>query len=204
MDRFEPQSPGLHVKEGHEDQDLSIRGVVLFLASLVIAAAASFFAIMAFQWGLEQWEKRNDAQLTPMENQLQKQRGAPPQSQFGAAIGKYEGEGVKPPADWVERERAEQRMRNTFPTPRLQYDDTHDLNLFRNSENEWLDSAGKDANGKIHIPVSRAMDLLLQRGLPAVKGPFLPPPPQAVPTNPSRESTHQSPLGKGMNGDVSH
>jgi hypothetical protein len=50
----------------------------------------------------------------------------------------------------------------TFPEPRLQPNDIADLNKFRVSEEEELNSYGwVDRNqGKIHIPIERAMDML--------------------------------------------
>jgi hypothetical protein len=63
------------------------------------------------------------------------------------------------------------------------------MNLMRSSEDNWLGSTGKDKNGNIHIPVDRAMDLLLQRGLPSVPEPYVPPTlPTAVPMVPAGPS----------------
>src|SRR5262245_27667013 len=55
------------------------------------------------------------------------------------------------------------------PTPRLQTQPFKDIYLLRRGENEKLDSYGwvdKDA-GITRIPVDRAMDVLIERGLPA-------------------------------------
>jgi hypothetical protein len=48
------------------------------------------------------------------------------------------------------------------------------MGLFAGSEQQWLNSTGKDTNGNIHIPIHQAIDVLAQRGLPQVSGPFLP------------------------------
>ena len=48
------------------------------------------------------------------------------------------------------------------------------MQIFRGSEEQWLRSTGKSSDGNIHIPVSRAMEILAQRGLPQVSGPFQP------------------------------
>jgi hypothetical protein len=48
------------------------------------------------------------------------------------------------------------------------------MNGFLHLEEKWLDSTGKSSDGSIHIPVSHAMDILAQRGLPQVSGPFQP------------------------------
>jgi hypothetical protein len=48
------------------------------------------------------------------------------------------------------------------------------MGIFRGSEDQWLSSTGKDAEGNIHIPINRAMDILAKQGLPPVSGPFQP------------------------------
>jgi hypothetical protein len=54
------------------------------------------------------------------------------------------------------------------PTPRLQAEPRLDLQGFRQAQQELLNSYGwVDKNaGVVRIPVARAMDLLLQQGLP--------------------------------------
>jgi hypothetical protein len=70
----------------------------------------------------------------------------------------------------------EDHLSRTFKdtSPRLQYDDEHDMRGFVGSEEKWLDSTGKSSDGSIHIPVSRAMEILAERGLPQASGPFQP------------------------------
>jgi hypothetical protein len=68
----------------------------------------------------------------------------------------------------------EDHLSRTFKTPRLQYDDEHDMGIFRGSEDQWLSSTGKDVEGNIHIPIDRAMEILAKQGLPPVSGPFQP------------------------------
>jgi hypothetical protein len=57
-----------------------------------------------------------------------------------------------------------------FPNPRLQIKEAVDLAKLRAAEEADLDSYGWiDRNsGTVHIPIDRAMQLLLQRGLPDV------------------------------------
>ena len=59
--------------------------------------------------------------------------------------------------------------KSTFPEPRLQTDYFSDLAKVREQWNQRLNSYGwLDQNaGKVHIPIERAMELTLQRGLPA-------------------------------------
>ena len=84
-----------------------------------------------------------------------------------------EGE-IKPAPDWYGRGKMEDHLSRTIKAPRLQYDDEHDMQIFRGSEEQWLKSTGKSPDGSIHIPVNRAMEILAQRGLPQVSGPFQP------------------------------
>src|SRR5215470_8742488 len=171
-DKFETQSGGMHLKEGHEESDLSIRGIVLFGVFLAVGGLVAFVLMIAMIWGMEKWEKNHEAKLTPMEQQLQKEREMPKEG-LGKVEPEYAGE-LKPPDDWSGRGKTEGHLSRTFKAPRLQYNDEHDMALFVRSEEKWLNSTGKDANGNIHIKIDRAIDLLAQRGLPQVSGPFLP------------------------------
>ncbi len=172
MDKFEPQSGGGHLKEGHEESDLSIRGIVLFGVFLAVGGVLAFVLMIGMIWGLEKWEKSNEAKLTPMEQQLQTEREAPKEG-LGKEVPAGEGE-PKPAPDWFGRGAMEDHLGQTFKAPRLQYDDEHDMRTFRNSEEKWLDSTGRAADGSVHIPISRAMDILAQSGLRPVSGPFQP------------------------------
>ena len=169
--KFETQSGG-HLKEGHESSDLSVRGIVVSGVVLVAGAIFSFVLIFGMIHWLENIEKAHEAKLTPMEQQLQQERAAPKEG-LGKVTPTHQGE-IKPAPDWYERGKTEDYLIRTFTAPRLQYDDEHDLGIFRGSEDHWLSSTGKDAAGSIHIPIDRAMDILSKQGLPQVSGAFLP------------------------------
>ena len=180
MDKFETQSGG-HLKEGHEESDLSIRGIVLFGVFLAVGGVLAFVLMIGMIWYLEKTEENSQAKLTPVEQQLQKQREAPPEGQ-PKEIPASEG-GLKPAPDWYGRGKMEERLMNTFKSPRLQHDDEHDMRVFLVSEEKWLgmepgsapaDSTGRLPDGSIHIPIDRAMSILAQQGLPSVSGPFMP------------------------------
>ena len=173
MDKFETQSGG-HVKEGHEEGDISIKGIVWSGVFLVISAFLAFVLMIAMIHILENWEKNHEARLTPMEQQVQNEREAPKEG-LGKVIPSSEGD-IKPPPDWYGRGKMEEHLRRTFKdtSPRLQYDDAHDMTNFLGAEQQWLNSSGKSSDGTIHIPITHAMDLLSQRGLPQVSGPFQP------------------------------
>jgi hypothetical protein len=182
-DKFETQSGG-HLKEGHEESDLSIRGIALFGLFLAIGGVLSFILMLGMIYWLEDYAQKHEAKLTPMEQQLQKEREA----RLSKVVPTSEGE-IKPAPDWFGRGKMEDHLGQTFKAPRLQYDDEHDMKGFVGSEEKWLDSTGKSPDGSVHIPISRAMEILAQRGLPAANGPFKPSnvgaPSEAYPTGAS-------------------
>jgi len=166
MDNFKPQG-GMHVRAGHEDTDINLRGVILFIVILVISGGLTFLAASGLLRLFEWWEKTNEAQATPVQEQLHEQRGDLAKKQ-----------GARPAPDWYDREIDAKVMERTFATPRLQDDDATDMKVFLESEDDWLSSTFKDSDGNVHIPIDRAIDLLSdpKRGLPAVNGTFTPVP----------------------------
>jgi len=172
MDSFTPQAGGPHVKVGHEDSDISIRGIFIFVVFLVLMAVFSAVGSWYFLIGAEKFDDYLfGVKLTPMQEQLQKQREEQPVSLSKTPVAPSD-EGIKPLPDFYGRKKAEEHLRLTFPTPRLQYDETSEMDVFRASEEEWLHTPGKNSDGTVHIPIDEAMDLLTQRGLPAANMQF--------------------------------
>ena len=169
--KFETQSGG-HIKEGHQESDVSVKGVVWSGVILALGGVIAFALMIGMIHGLEAYERNHEAKMTPMEQQLHDEREQPKEG-LGKAVPTSEGE-VKPAPDWYGRGKMEDHLSRTIKTPRLQYDDEHDMQIFSGSEEKWLSSTGKSPDGSIHIPVTRAMELLAQRGLPQVSGPFQP------------------------------
>ena len=186
MDKFQPQSGALHLKEGHEETDLSVRAIVLFLFSLALSGIAAFLIVFAFFKFLQHWDRQNQPQMSAVEQQLSKQRETYEETAAKVPLPPGQAESVKPLPDYYGRGKMDEHLARTFPGPRLQYDDVYDMNLFRSSEDRWLASSGRNPDGSVHISVNQAMDLLAQRGLPQVSGPFIPPMlPTAVPLVPA-------------------
>jgi hypothetical protein len=191
MDNKQPQS-GAHLKEGHEETDLSMKGIVWFGVFMLVSGILAFVSMYFFYHGLQWFQEKQVAKtmpMTPMEKQLQNQRSGAKAGAEEAA--KAEGAAITP--EWYgqgkDRRQMEEQLSRTFPRPRLQYDDEHDMKIFRDSEDEWLKSTGKDANGNIHIPVDQAMKKIVEKGLPAVSGPWQPPTlPTAVPMVPMQST----------------
>src|ERR1043165_9191282 len=111
MDRFKTQSGG-QLQQGHEESDLSIRGIVLFGVFLAIGGVIAF-ALMYYMIGqLEKWEVNHEAKMTPVEEQLQKQREAPKEG-LGKEIPATES-GLKPAPDWYGRGEIEGHLSRTI------------------------------------------------------------------------------------------
>jgi hypothetical protein len=57
---------------------------------------------------------------------------------------------------------------SAFPNPKLEEDERGQLNGILLTEDQTLESYGwiDEKSGTVHIPIDRAMDLLVQRGLP--------------------------------------
>ncbi len=65
---------------------------------------------------------------------------------------------------------------NVFPHPRLQTNDAGEMTQYLNSESDLLETKQPftDSTGAVHIPISMAMQLIAERGLPV--RPKSPPP----------------------------
>ncbi len=140
----------------YERADLSARGVVLFLVGLLVAGV--FIELVL--WGMFRFMAKSDVLFAhPQPNPMmsaQKLAPAPaPQSVLQN----------NPPVDVM-----------IFPEPRLQTGDAVDMNTFLYSEQKTLnpDQPFLDQSGAVHIPISQAMKLIEERGLPV--RPNAPPP----------------------------
>jgi hypothetical protein len=179
MDKFIPQSSGLEVREGHEESDLSVRGIVMSAIALAVAGFMSFGLMRGFLVVLEKVEPKifPQAELTASQKQLIQEREPKPR------LKPEEGDRLAPG-----REDEEVRLERTFVTPRLQQDDVRDMTMFRESEDSWLASSGVDTAGNPHVAVEDAMKAIVDHGLPQVSGGFAPPTlPTAVPMVPAQQ-----------------
>ena len=121
----------------YERRDLSSRGVLTFLIVLAVAAVLVHVVL----WGAYKYVSRHNVQppLVP------------------ATVANDSGT-VQPAGN----------PRATFPAPRLQADPVGDLERFRTAEDAALNSYGwaDQANGRVHIPIEQAINLVAQTGLP--------------------------------------
>jgi hypothetical protein len=140
---------------GHTDferRDIGAGGVLYFMAGLAVAAVIIHFVVAGMYRYLEHHAEDRQRAISPLvTNTVRDTRTLPPQfktDQEGADYEKY--------------------LQKNFPEPQLEIDERTELNKVRLSEEDRLstyDYIDKDA-GTVRIPIDRAMDLLVQRGLP--------------------------------------
>ncbi len=142
-----------HPALGYEASDVRASGIAIFLASL--AAFILVFFVFCFAMG------------KVINNALVKHDGPPNKWHQIGAQPHQRGASM---ASTTEMEQQQLRtMTQRFPTPRLQMDDgNQDLADMHQKEDllldhyTWVDKS----QGKVRIPIERAMELIVQRGLP--------------------------------------
>jgi len=132
----------------YERADLSPAGILWFLIGLFIAAVFIELVI----WGMFRFMARSEAlfpqgQQNPMVNA---QKAAPAQIPHSVLQN-------TPPVNLA-----------VFPEPRLQVNDAGEMGEFMESEQKLLNTPQPftDASGNVHLPISLAMQLIEERGLP--------------------------------------
>ena len=140
----------------YDRADLSPRGILLFLVGLLVAGFSSNWCCGGCS---ASWRKSEScfaqAQPNPM---MSAQKLAPAPAPRSVLQN-------NPPVNVM-----------IFPEPRLQTDDAADMNKFLQSEQKILNPQQPfmDQSGAVHIPISQAMKLIEERGLPV--RPNAPPP----------------------------
>ena len=147
--------PSLADSPGFEVTDVNVNGIVVFLASL--AAFVGVFFIFCFGMG----KVINTAII---------KRDGPPNkwSQIGS---QPKGKREDLTSNAVMEQQQLRQMVQRFPTPRLQTDDGNEEIAEMHAREDllldyysWVDRS----SGKVRIPISRAMQLIAQHGLPVV------------------------------------
>ena len=166
----------------YERSDLSARGILLFLIGLFVIG----IFIELVLWGMFHFMARSEILFA---------------------------QGQQSPMAVTSTKEAEHRqsvLQNTpgvdlqlFPQPRLQTNDAGEMSQFLVSEQKLLDlkQPFTDANGVVHIPISMAMQLIAERGLPV--RPSAPPPDLNTQTgagNPKILNEQPGPLPPGIGG----
>jgi len=128
---------------GYERQDIGAKGILYFLLGLAVAGVLVYFVVDGLYSFLN---KRSDAQQEAVNPLV-----------------------TNAPADT--RNIGADYPQGAFPNPRLEVDERGQLNDIRIKEEQMLESydyIDKNA-GTVRIPIDRATDLIVQRGLPVQK-----------------------------------
>jgi hypothetical protein len=137
-DELHPVNPAQH--GDYERRDIGVKGVLYFLAGLAVAVVLVYFIVDGLYSYLD---KRSDAEQVPVSPLV---TNAPKDTRHVSK-------------DYTE---------NAFPTPRLEEDERGQLNDNRLKEEQTLSSYNyiDQKAGTVRIPIERAIDLIVQRGLP--------------------------------------
>jgi hypothetical protein len=142
---------------GYEHEDLSPRGVIYFMIGLGVVVIVIYFIVFGMYRFLDTYEKAHQPAMSPM---------------------------VTPQNDTRTITHADTQV---FPQPRLEENERMQLRQIIEDEDRklatynWVD---KD-KGVVQIPIDRAMDLIVERGLPVR-------PESARPQDQGQESAAQS------------
>jgi hypothetical protein len=129
-------------QEGYERQDLQVAGIVYFIVSLVIVTAVCMVGLVGFYHYLDRRDQATQEPVNPLvKNVPEDTRAIPPGY-----------------------------PQTAFPNPRLEVDERNQLTGFLTKQDDVLYSYGwvDEKAGIVRIPIERAMDLLVQRGLPVL------------------------------------
>jgi len=128
---------------GFEHQDLGSRPVYGFLISLVVVGVLIYYIMWGMFHFVNAYNRKNEPAASPMVQAEQDTR--------------------EPDAPHTN-----QKIQREFPEPRLEDDERTELAPFRYQEEQALNSYGwVDQNaGVAHIPITKAMELIAQHGLP--------------------------------------
>jgi len=132
---------------GFERRDIGVSAVFYFLAGLAVLGVITYFLVNGVYHYLQ---NQTEAQQTPVSplvtNAAKDTRHLPPE--YNGDYDKY--------------------LQKNFPSPQLEIDERNQLDKIRQHEAQtlntydWIDQKA----GTVRIPIERAMDLIVQRGLP--------------------------------------
>lgn len=136
----------------YERRDIGVGGVLYFLAGLAACGVIIYFIVNGV---FSYLNKRYEAEQQPVSplvtNPTYDTRHLPPQYKTDSESPDYE-----------------KYLHGRFPQPQLELDERTELNKVRLREENTLSTYGwvDQKTGVVRIPIDRAMDLLVQRGLP--------------------------------------
>lgn len=156
MEHIKPQVTQFTPEPIHEEQDVNVKAILAFGIFLFIMALVIHVAMWVMYRGLDRWAESRDAAPASATVMQEQKAGA---GRIGDVQSAQGAEDVQEKFHEIVR---------TFPEPRLQPDAARDTALFRQSQERALHSYAKvDASGNtVRIPIDRAMDIIVERGLP--------------------------------------
>ena len=139
--------PLINPSVDYDRTDLSARGILLFLAGLLVAG----IFIELVMWGMFRFLAHSTFFAQGNPSPLVQVQKAMPETAPGAILQNNTGVNT-----------------NVFPAPRLQTNDVVDMTDFVAAEQKVLNPEQPfvDSTGAVHIPISEAMKLIAERGLP--------------------------------------
>jgi hypothetical protein len=159
-DLNQPGAHDSHVRDpehpGYEVTDVNANGIAVFLAGLFGSVCVFFVLCYGLGILINGGLKKEDGPVTKW-------------NRLSTFAGPTSGKRQDLTSNAVMEQKAFDQMRNTFPEPRLDIDDgnqaTADLHAREDLLlNNYSMSPGEGAS--IRIPISRAMEIIAQRGLP--------------------------------------
>jgi hypothetical protein len=131
--------------EGFEHEDMGAKTVFAFLLGLVVLGVVVYFVANGVYWSLDRYSGAHQPAQNPMKQNVETDTRD------------------ERPAD------VRANIQRIFPEPRLETDERTEINDFRLREEEQLNSYGwvDQPAGVVHIPIERAMQLVVARGLAA-------------------------------------
>ena len=146
---------------GYETQDVNVGGIIVFLAGLAGSVLVFFLFCFVMGKALDSWLVSSDkSNATKWQADL---------SQPGATPRGEKRENLKS-NDQIQQDQLV-AVANAFPTPRMQTDDgnqdTADLHAREDLLLNFNTTSSDLQGGVVRIPIDRAMQLVVQRGLPA-------------------------------------
>jgi hypothetical protein len=149
---------------GYETQDVSVGGIITFLAGLAGFVAIFFFFCFAMGKAINYALVKHDGEPDKW-HQSVVTLGATPRGMKREDL----------TSNVVMEQRELQQLTQVFPTPRLETDDgDQDVADIHAKEDLLLNYNSSSADlpaGTVRIPIERAMQLVIQRGLPQAPGP---------------------------------
>jgi hypothetical protein len=130
---------------GFEREDVSTKPLFGFLIGLLVTGVIVYYMIWGIFHFMDAYERRHQQPKSPMVQ-------------------------MEPDTREPNPDRTHEKVVREFPEPRLEDSETTEINDFRYRQDETLASYGwvDQSSGVVRIPIDRAMQLIVQRGLPTI------------------------------------